>query len=559
MQNRHARPTLVCAAMVVALGAVSTPSAQSRRQPPRLAGAALQRLRELDAQTSSMLRSGELRVRRTDQDTLIPQQVTERDDQYYKGVRVFGGDVTRHMDAQGMLLSGFGTIYLPIDVPVDPSVTSDAARATVIALAGGDQGPDRQPELVIVPLGSGNTPSIAASTAQSPHYHLAWRMRAVTAHADIVQYFVDAMTGDVLLQYSDRRSQSAIGTALGVLGDTKKISVAGTPGNYVARDLLRPALVQTEDLKGDPIRTNAYLSGLISLTGSDTAANTTMNNSWTDVGVDDAHVYAGYTYDFYFKQFGRHGIDDSNRSIFILGNPVRREDVNTYFSSFSDFFTNAFYAGNGIVLFGVGLPPGFTLGGQTWTYTAGALEIVAHEITHGVTQYTSNLIYLDESGALDEGFSDIMGSSTEFFYEPPGDGPQQADYELGKDVVRPGGIRSMDNPALHGDPDNYSKRSRDPDDNGGVHTNACIADQAYYLAIEGGTNRTSGLSVQGVGAANRVEIEKAFYRGFTQLLPSNATFSVARAATIQAARDLYGDGSAPEQAITQAWTAVGVQ
>jgi Zn-dependent metalloprotease len=80
----------------------------------------------------------------------------------------------------------------------------------------------------------------------------------------------------------------------------------------------------------------------------------------------------------------------------------------------------------------------------------------------------------------------------------------------------------------------------------------------YYLAIEGGTNRTSGLSVQGVGGANREQIEKVIYRAFTQLMPANSTFSVARAATIQAARDLYGTNSAAERAVTQAWTAVGV-
>jgi Zn-dependent metalloprotease len=64
--------------------------------------------------------------------------------------------------------------------------------------------------------------------------------------------------------------------------------------------------------------------------------------------------------------------------------------------------------------------------------------------------------------------------------------------------------------------------------------------------------------VQGVGGANREQIEKVFYRAFTQLLPANATFGTARAATIQAARDLYGSNSAAERAVTQAWTAVGV-
>ena len=95
-------------------------------------------------------------------------------------------------------------------------------------------------------------------------------------------------------------------------------------------------------------------------------------------------------------------------------------------------------------------------------------------------------------------------------------------------------------------------------DNGGVHTNSAIANHAFYLAIEGGTNSTSGLGVAGVGAANREQIENIFYRAFVSLLPSNATFSIARAATILTAQTLYGAGSTAEQAVIQAWTAVGV-
>jgi thermolysin len=115
----------------------------------------------------------------------------------------------------------------------------------------------------------------------------------------------------------------------------------------------------------------------------------------------------------------------------------------------------------------------------------------------------------------------------------------------------------MSNPAAFGDPDHYSLRYTGPEDDGGVHSNSGIPNHAFYLAIEGGTNRTSGLSVTGVGSANREQIEKVFYRAFVYLLPSTANFSTARAATLQAARDLYG-GGAVERAITEAWTAVGV-
>ena len=117
----------------------------------------------------------------------------------------------------------------------------------------------------------------------------------------------------------------------------------------------------------------------------------------------------------------------------------------------------------------------------------------------------------------------------------------------------------MSNPGLFGDPDHYSRRFTGDDDNGGVHSNSGIVNHAFYLAIEGGTNRTSGLGVQGVGAANREQIERVFYRAFTEMLNASATFATARAATIQTARDLYGAGSPAERAVTQAWTAVGVQ
>jgi Zn-dependent metalloprotease len=117
----------------------------------------------------------------------------------------------------------------------------------------------------------------------------------------------------------------------------------------------------------------------------------------------------------------------------------------------------------------------------------------------------------------------------------------------------------LDNPEAHGHPDHDSRRTSDQADNGGVHANSTIVSHAYYLAVEGGTNRTSGLTVGGVGATNREQIEKVFFRAFVYLLPSSATFEAARAATIQSARDLYGESSAAERAVIQAWTAVGVK
>ncbi len=488
-----------------------------------------------------MLRDGELRVRPVRGDTLLPARQHVRADQFYKGVRVFGGDIARQLE-QGATVSMFGTLYEGIAIDPTPALDADGAAAVVEARAGTALGAGRRPELVVLPL-------------EPEGYVLAWRLRAA-AGGDIRQYFVDARTGAIALEYSDLRTQYRVGRAQGVLGDPKKISVQATAGRFYANDELRPPAIKTYDMQGSLTRTTGILDGRVFPGQNDLASDS--DNIWTDGAIDDAHVYAGWTFDFYYKRFGRQGLDNRNIAMWSLVHPVRRADFEALYSNFEDYFTNAFYAGDGIMVYGVGLPAGVTLGGQVWDYMSGALDVVAHELTHGVTEYTSNLIYRNESGALNEAFSDMMGTAAEFYWQPAGSGSMQADYLVGEDVVRPGGLRSMENPQAYGDPDHYSKRYLGTLDNGGVHTNSGIANQAYYLAIEGGTNRTSGLAVEGVGRASREQIEKVFYRAFTQLLPSNATFAMARAATIQAAVDLYGSGSGAERAVTEAWTAVGV-
>jgi thermolysin len=267
----------------------------------------------------------------------------------------------------------------------------------------------------------------------------------------------------------------------------------------------------------------------------------------------DAHAYEGYTYDYYYTRHGRRGLDNANIPMHGITHALQREQWFFYpVDVVLTFFANAFYAGDGVMYYGDGLPSNVTVDGQRVNYLAGGLDIVAHELSHGVTEYSANLIYQGESGALNEAFSDIMGISVEFAFQPG-----KADYLMGEDAFTPGGIRSAQNPQVFGDPDHYSIRYTGSADNGGVHTNLCIGSHAFYLAIEGGRHRL-GATVAGVGAANRAQIERVFYRAFTAFLSPSATFSQARAATIQAARELYGTTPAVETAVTQAWNAVGV-
>jgi Zn-dependent metalloprotease len=171
-----------------------------------------------------------------------------------------------------------------------------------------------------------------------------------------------------------------------------------------------------------------------------------------------------------------------------------------------------------------------------------------------VLDRSAGLVYRRESGALSEAFADIVAAGVATSSAGDDPGAASAGYLIGEDATA-GGVRSLADPASHGHPDHYSLVSA----GGDVHANSTVASHAFYLAAEGGVNRTSGLAVEGVGSARRDQIEKAFYRAFVYLLPRAAGFDTARAATVQSAQDLYGAGSAAARAIEQAWSAVGVR
>jgi bacillolysin len=517
-------------------------------------------VRDWDHAVVRLLRTSELQMRLQRVDTLIAGRTVEQLDQYDRGVRVWGGSVSRQLDG-ATAVSIFGTLYTDIAIDITPTLTQQDAKSAIEQIAGAELGPDRLPELVILPTGDGV-------------FRLVWVGEAMARH-DVVRFFIDAKSGQVVRRYSMLQRQAAnavIGHGTGVLGDDKKVSATSFAGTFIASDPLRPPSIVTYDMRGDLNRAIDVLDDVTALATSDTASNT--SNNWTDSAVVDAHTYTAYTYDYYYKRFGRRGLDNANHRLINMVHLVRRSDFfNAPDEVFGTFFLNAFYCGEcagGVMVFGEGMPGGvyFRSSGQRFDYFAGALDVVAHELTHGVTAFTSRLEYVNESGALNESFSDIMGTSVEFFFQPVGAGLMKADYVIGEDVVRGvlagalDGIRSMANPALFGQPDHYSKLQRlppdDAHDNGGVHVNDGIPNHVFYLAIEGGTNRTSGIRVQGVGASNREQIEKVFYRAFAQLMPSNADFPMARAVTLRAAQDLYGLNSAPSNAVRDAWTAVGV-
>jgi vibriolysin len=190
------------------------------------------------------------------------------------------------------------------------------------------------------------------------------------------------------------------------------------------------------------------------------------------------------------------------------------------------------------------------------------LDVVGHEITHAVTERSSNLTYSGESGALNEAMSDIFGASIEVFRDGAVSGNT---WKVGEECWTPGtpgdSLRQMDDPAVYGDFDYWPTRYTGTQDNGGVHWNSGIANLAFALMVKGGTHprgKTSNV-VPAMDANQSVGIQKAaaiFYRANTQCMTAGSTFQDARACTESAANALYGASAATT--VSEAWKAVGV-
>jgi bacillolysin len=261
-----------------------------------------------------------------------------------------------------------------------------------------------------------------------------------------------------------------------------------------------------------------------------------------DAAVDAAHNYAGSVYDYYKNVHGRDSYDNAGATLKASAH-------------YRTNYNNAFWNGSQMV-YGDG-------DGVTFIALSRDLDVDAHELTHAVTERTANLVYANESGALNEATSDILGSSCEAYTENGGT-PNSNTWKLGEDVYTPGtagdALRFLNDPAAAGDSDYYPTRYTGTADGGGVHTNSGIANLAYYLMVMGGThprgktsNVVTALSTTSSTSLNMAS--KIWYRALTVYMTSSTNFSAARTATVNAATDLYGAAAAAT--VTSAWDAVG--
>ena len=190
------------------------------------------------------------------------------------------------------------------------------------------------------------------------------------------------------------------------------------------------------------------------------------------------------------------------------------------------------------------------------------LDIVGHELSHGLTQHTAALVYQGESGALNESWSDVFGAMLERYVR----GESTNTWWLAEQAFTPGiagdALRYMDNPhqaynfgtTADDDPDHYTERDTGSLDNGGVHYNSGIANKAFYLLAKGGTHHLGG-SMTGIGADDAARI---WFAALTSYMTSTTDFAAARTATTQAATAIFGATSTQARAVENAWCLVGI-
>ncbi|MEK6675732.1 MAG: M4 family metallopeptidase [Planctomycetota bacterium] len=414
--------------------------------------------------------------------------------QMHDDIPVFSGMLKVHQDSIGQVTAANGDFYpIPAKLLTTPRLTADAAVAGARTALGVGQPRVEKSELVIVDPGWYGDPPIGA--------HLAYHVVLTDLSVPVSEaFFVDAQTGTVLDRWSMIHTARVREIYDGLGG-------GALPG----------ALIRDE---GDPP------------VGSPADANR-------------AYDYAGDTYDYYFRAFGRDSIDDSGMTLILTVN------------STAPPCPNAFWNSTQMV---------FCLGTVTD-------DVTAHEMTHGVTERTAGLIYQNQSGQLNEAYSDIFGEMIDQFNgnaafpgtpgglpswptHPTGpgldtpnngrtascsDSPGHVDgvrWLVGEDATAFGGaIRDMWNPPCEGDPDraNSPLQTCNSADSGGVHSGSGIANHAYAIMTDGKT--FNGYTVSAIGP---IKTGAVWYRALTVYLTPVSDFMDAYDALNQAALDLIG-------------------
>ncbi|MFF4381276.1 M4 family metallopeptidase [Kitasatospora sp. NPDC001547] len=524
--SRRARVAAAVAVVAALAGATVPAATASAATGPR--EAAISQARANVAHNATVFGFG------TGQDLVLKDVVLDADgashvrfDRTYQGLPVVGGDLVVHQDAKGRLKdSSRAAAHDAAVKSTVPKVTAQSGAAGALAAAPGVQDAVSTPELVV--WAADGTP------------RLAWRttVEGTGEHGQPAGKVVvtDATTGEQIESYDAEHQATGTGNS----EYTGKITIdttAKTGGGYTLTDPVRGHV--TKDAN------NLSASSLKATSGTPFSSTT---NVWGDgrkfstdrsTAAVDAHANTAWTYDYYKNVHGRNGIKNDGKGA-------------TVFVHVGTNWDNAQWSDTCFCMM-TGDGDGTTDPEQV------DLDTMGHEMTHGVTSATANLRYSGESGGLNEATSDIFGTMVEWYANNSID---TGDY-LFSDQSTPPWLRRFDKPSLDGrSADCWSSSVGKLD----VHNSSGVGNHWFYLASEGSGSKTingvtynsptcNGSTVAGVG---HDKIAKIWYRALTVYMTSTTTYKGARTASLNAARDLYGAGSAEYNAVAAAWSGVNV-
>jgi len=452
------------------------------------------------------------------------------------GVPVLGGDLVVHQGRGGAWEGVSQTLRTPLDLSVRPGLDKAAARNRALAPSAATR--------AISNLRTAGVPQLVID-AVSTEPRLAWEVSTAGRQRDgtpsrLLSY-VDAATGKVLRR--EEQIHTTDGSGQSLYSGTVSIQVAPAGSGYTLTDPTR-GNGTTVDAQNKTESILCQLLGIgcvkgVAFNSPDTSFGNGTNSNRESAAVD-AHYGAATTYDYFKTQHGRNGIFGDGRGV-------------TSRVHYGSNYVNAFWDGSKMT-YGDG--NGTTFGPLV------SLDVAGHEMSHGVTENTAGLTYSGESGGLNEATSDIFGTMVEFYAANSND---PGDYYIGEefDLAKHEGFRRMDNPSLDG-----SSLScwRSGAGNVDVHYSSGIGNHFFYLLAEGSGSRTiggkphssptcNGSTVTGIGSAAAARI---WFRALDVYMTSSTNYAGARTATLNAARDLYGNGSGQYNAVAAAWSAVSV-
>ncbi|MFF9085288.1 M4 family metallopeptidase [Streptomyces sp. NPDC014991] len=483
-----------------------------------------------------------------DQDTSVRDVIVDKDgtqhvryDRTYHRLPVLGGDFVVHLAGDGRYRGADRATRQSVSLPsVTPEVSGPkAAGLAVSALRAAHPG-DRlkqvkaRPRLVV--------------DALHGRPRLAWRTDAVgldTLGNPVARtVLTDARTGTRIDAWDS--IETATGDGASLYSGTVPLETTPSGSSYQLKDPTR-GNTYTGDAAN---KTDLCIFG-ICISRAPATLFTDADNHWGTGATADrssAAVDAQYgidaTWDYYKNVHGRNGIANDGK-----GSYNRVHYGSNYNNAFWDDSCFCMTYGDG---------DGTTFGPLV------ALDVAGHEMTHGVTSKSAALAYSGESGGLNEATSDILGTMVEWY---AGNSSDPGDYLIGEKIVRPGfgkaALRFMDRPSRDGSSADYWSSSVGNLD---VHYSSGVANHFAYLLAEGSGAKTvngvsydsptaNGATLTGIG---RDKVGRIWYRALTVYMTSSTNYAGARTATLNAARDLYGAGSAEYNAVAAAWSAVNV-